>query len=252
MKISRLNSIEQYVISKQTVSIDELCEVFGVSKNTIRRDLNELENRGHIAKVYGGVTASTSHGSSLPAPIRSNMHSSDKNLIGELSASMVDDCDTIFIDSGTTAPCILRHLSNKRKITVVTHSLSAITEASKYENISIISTGGMYNSLTNSFVGISTYETISRINIDKAFMSASGVSIDFGMTNSTFLETEIKRSVVQKAKNIYLMADKSKIGKNAVISYCYLNELTAFITDCKPSDEYIEYFRSNKIKLLYP
>ena len=57
MKVSRLNSIEQYVISRETVSIDELCEVFGVSKNTIRRDLNELEMRGHITKVYGGVTA---------------------------------------------------------------------------------------------------------------------------------------------------------------------------------------------------
>ena len=57
MKVSRLNSIEQYVISRETVSIDELCEVFGVSKNTIRRDLNELEQRGHITKVYGGVTA---------------------------------------------------------------------------------------------------------------------------------------------------------------------------------------------------
>ena len=59
MKISRLNAIEEYVLSKKTVSIDELCEVFSVSKNTIRRDLNELEARGHIAKVYGGVTAVT-------------------------------------------------------------------------------------------------------------------------------------------------------------------------------------------------
>ena len=55
MKVSRLNSIEQYVISRETVSIDELCEVFGVSKNTIRRDLNELEQRGHITKVYGSL-----------------------------------------------------------------------------------------------------------------------------------------------------------------------------------------------------
>ena len=57
MKVSRLNSIEQYVISRETVSIDELCEVFGVSKNTIRRDLNELEVRGHITKVYGSLYA---------------------------------------------------------------------------------------------------------------------------------------------------------------------------------------------------
>ena len=62
MKVSRLNSIEQYVISRETVSIDELCEVFGVSKNTIRRDLNELEMRGHITKVYGQIAHRPSGG----------------------------------------------------------------------------------------------------------------------------------------------------------------------------------------------
>ena len=72
MKVSRLNSIEQYVISRETVSIDELCEVFGVSKNTIRRDLNELEQRGHITKVYGGVTATVPSGA-VPTPIRSGL-----------------------------------------------------------------------------------------------------------------------------------------------------------------------------------
>ncbi len=81
MKVSRLNSIEQYVISRETVSIDELCEVFGVSKNTIRRDLNELEQRGHITKVYGGVTATVPSGA-VPTPIRSGLNQIDKSLIG--------------------------------------------------------------------------------------------------------------------------------------------------------------------------
>ena len=78
MKVSRLNSIEQYVISRETVSIDELCEVFGVSKNTIRRDLNELEQRGHITKVYGGVTATVPSGA-VPTPIRSGLNQIDKS-----------------------------------------------------------------------------------------------------------------------------------------------------------------------------
>ena len=100
MKVSRLNSIEQYVISRETVSIDELCEVFGVSKNTIRRDLNELEQRGHITKVYGGVTATVPSGA-VPTPIRSGLNQIDKSLIGRLAAEEVADGDTIFIDSGT-------------------------------------------------------------------------------------------------------------------------------------------------------
>ena len=90
MKVSRLNSIEQYVISRETVSIDELCEVFGVSKNPIRRDLNELEQRGHITKVYGGVTATVPSGA-VPTPIRSGLNQIDKSLIGRLAAEEVAD-----------------------------------------------------------------------------------------------------------------------------------------------------------------
>lgn len=251
MKISRLNSIEQYVIAKQTVSIDELCEVFGVSKNTIRRDLNDLEIRGHITKVYGGVTAVSSPACSLSNPIRSTIHSSDKNLIGKLAANEVSDGDTIFIDSGTTTLCLLRHLTSKKKITVVTHSLAAMAEASKYENMNLICPGGIYSSPTDSFVGLSTFETISGMTINKAFMAASGVSIECGLTNTTFLEAEIKRGVVHKAEKVYLMADSSKLNKKAVISFCKLSEISVFITDCKPQEPYFDFFRSHSIKMLY-
>ncbi len=127
MKVSRLNSIEQYVISRETVSIDELCEVFGVSKNTIRRDLNELEQRGHITKVYGGVTATVPSGA-VPTPIRSGLNQIDKSLIGRLAAEEVADGDTIFIDSGTTTLCLLRFLVAKKRITIITHSLGALSE----------------------------------------------------------------------------------------------------------------------------
>ena len=130
MKVSRLNSIEQYVISRETVSIDELCEVFGVSKNTIRRDLNELEMRGHITKVYGGVTATVPSGA-VPTPIRSSLNTVDKSLIGRLAAEEVEDGDTIFIDSGTTTLCLLRFLVAKKRITI---SLSLLSSAVMIRN----------------------------------------------------------------------------------------------------------------------
>ena len=250
MKISRLNSIEQYVIAKETVSIDELCEVFGVSKNTIRRDLNDLEARGHIAKVYGGVTAISSTGAILPPPVRSGMNSADKNLIGRLAAGEVCDGDTIFIDSGTTTLCMLRYLTGRKKLTIVTHSLAALSEASKYENLSLICPGGIYSPPTDSFVGLSTFEALSGMTITKAFMAATGVSIESGMTNTTFLEAEIKRGVAHRAASVYLMADSSKLDKEAVISFCQLRDLTAFVTDRRPPDRYIDFFRTHGIRIL--
>ena len=249
MKVSRLNSIEQYVISRETVSIDELCEVFGVSKNTIRRDLNELEQRGHITKVYGGVTATVPSGA-VPTPIRSGLNQIDKSLIGRLAAEEVADGDTIFIDSGTTTLCLLRFLVAKKRITIITHSLGALSEASKYDN-HIISLGGIYSPTTDSFVGLSAIEALSSMRINKAFMGATGVSLTAGMTNTTFLEAEIKRAVVHRADNIYGMVDSSKIGKEAIVTFCHLKDLTAFITDCEPPKEYVDLCNAENVKLRY-
>ena len=246
MKVSRLNSIEQYVISRETVSIDELCEVFGVSKNTIRRDLNELEMRGHITKVYGGVTATVPSGA-VPTPIRSSL----KSLIGRLAAEEVEDGDTIFIDSGTTTLCLLRFLVAKKRITIITHSLGALSEASKYDNLNIISLGGIYSPTTDSFVGLSAIEALSSMRINKAFMGATGVSLTAGMTNTTFLEAEIKRAVVHRADSIYGMADSSKIGREAIVTFCHLKDLTAFITDREPPKEYVDLCRQENVKLRY-
>lgn len=248
MKVSRLNSIEQYVISRETVSIDELCEVFGVSKNTIRRDLNELEARGHVTKVYGGVTA-TSPSGAVPTPIRSGLNPADKTLIGRMAAEEIQDGDTIFIDSGTTTLCLLRYLVAKKRITIVTHSLGALAEAAKYDNLNTISLGGIYSPTTDSFVGLSTIEALSSMRINKAFMGATGVSLTAGATNTTFLEAEIKRAVVHRADHIYLMADSSKIGKEAVVTFCHLKDLTSFITDRQPPREYVELCQREHVKL---
>lgn len=250
MKISRLNAIEQYVMSQGTVSIDTLCETFGVSKNTIRRDLNELETRGHISKVYGGVTATSAPGA-IPMPVRSGLNTADKNTIGLLAASEVQDGDTIFVDSGSTTLCILRHLANRRRITVVTHSLGAMREAAQFENLSLISLGGIYSQPTDSFVGLSTFEALSGMTVNKAFMGATGVSLTSGMTNTTFLEAEIKKGVVQRASHVYLMADSSKLDHTAVITFCQLSELTAFITDHEPPAEYVQFCHQNGVRLLH-
>ena len=178
------------------------------------------------------------------------MNSADKNLIGRLAAGEVNDGDTIFIDSGTTTLCMLRYLTGRKKLTIVTHSLAAMSEASKYENLSLICPGGIYSPPTDSFVGLSTFESLSGMTITKAFMAATGVSLESGMTNTTFLEAEIKRGVAHRASSVYLMADSSKLDKEAVISFCQLRDLTAFVTDRRPPDRYIEFFRTHGIRVL--
>ena len=156
------------------------------------------------------------------------------------------------MDSGSTTPTILRHLSEKNGVTVVTHSLTALYEASTLPNLNLIALGGVYNASTSSFAGISTMDTLSRMSIQTIFISATGVTVENGLTNSTYLEAEIKRSVVKQGSQVVLMADQSKFGHSAVISFCSFEQLYAIVTDQMPSQPFLEAMERYGIRLICP
>lgn len=250
MRLNRLNDMEQYIIEKETVSLEHLADHFQISMNTVRRDLNELLQRGRISKVYGGVSTSPQT-APLPMSVRSAKNNDAKQKIGRIAAGLVKDGDTIFLDSGSTVLCILPHLASRKNITVITHSLSVMYEAAKYPSIQLISLGGLYNHTTSSFVGISTLDALSTITPRAVYIAATGVSLERGLTNTTYFEAEIKRKVVQNCDRIILMADYSKFNYSSTISFYHFEDLSTIVTDRKPPGKYLEAARQNHISLLY-
>lgn len=251
MRADRLNAMEQYILGKENVSLDELTNQFGISMNTVRRDIAELLNRGNIRKVYGGVSSNLLN-RPLGFSVRERKNSEAKQLIGQLASRLVTSGSSIFLDSGSTTPNLLRHLSEKNGVTVITHSLTALYEASSLPNLNIIALGGVYTPATSSFTGISTLDALSRLSIQTIFISATGVTIESGLTNSTYLEAEIKRSVVQRGNRVVLMADQSKFGHSAVISFCSFDQLYAIVTDRMPPAPYLEAIDRYGIRLICP
>ena len=128
MRTKRIDEIELYIREKKSVSLDTLCEVFNVSKNTVRRDIATLEQSGKIKKVYGGVTIADTPASKtlLPFSKRHQSFMKEKRLISQLAASHVCDHDTIFIDSGTTCHNIIDFIAEK-ECTILTNSLQAVS-----------------------------------------------------------------------------------------------------------------------------
>lgn len=251
MRTERLNAMEQYILSKEHASLEDLASQFGVSINTIRRDISELLDRGNIRKVYGGVSSNLLN-RPLGFSIREQKNSSEKQIIGQLASQLVANGSSIFLDSGSTTPNILRHLGEKNGITVITHSLISLYEASTLPNLNIIALGGVFNPATSSFTGISTLDSLSRLSIQTIFISATGVTLESGLTNSTYLEAEIKRSVVQRGSRVVLMADHSKFDRSAVISFCTFEQLYAIVTDRLPPPPYIEAMGRHRIRLICP
>lgn len=252
MRLDRLNEMEQYVLDQGTSSLEDLCTHFQVSMNTVRRDLAELLERGRLKKVYGGVTAETRAPSVIPMAERASRNGNAKQMIGKLAASLVQDNMSIFLDSGSTTMRILPYLADKQNVTVITHSLTALYEAAKYPSLHAIALGGMYNAATSSFVGSNTLDELSKMSINLVFLAATGVTLERGLTNTTYFEVEVKQTVARQNKNLVLMADHSKFGHNALLTFCNFEDLTAVVTDQPLPEIYNSVVSRCGIRVLRP
>lgn len=249
MQEKRRDLLMQYLKNNKTASMDELCKIFDVSKSTIRRDIDELESQNFLKKVYGGVIL-VEHDKCVPLSIRKEMLIEEKDRIGEAAAKIVNDEDIIFIDAGTTTVQMLKYLKHKTNITIITNSILVVNEAIAYGNFNIILTGGNLLLSTNSINGPIAVNTIKNLNCKSAFVSATGVSLKKGLSNSVLLEAEIKRQILKCASNVILLVDHTKFDLVSLVTFSELNNIDTIITDDEPSDEYREYFRKTNIKLI--
>lgn len=250
MRLDRLNSIEQYILQEGTVTWEAMAAHFGVSVNTIRRDIKELIARGTIRKVYGGVSSVNAN---APVAIQERQvrNQEEKRIIGRLAACFVQSGQTIFLDSGTTTPCLIPHLAGLENVTIVTHSLPVLYEASHYPSLQVISLGGSYNPTTGSYGGISSLNYLSRISVDIVFIAATGVSLDRGLTHTAFSEAETKRKITESGKKIVLMADHTKFGVTSPITFMQFDRLDAIVTDTKPAEEFLSEAGRCDIRVLW-
>ena len=168
MKSFRLRRMEQYILEKDTVSMEELCREFNISMNTVRLDVAQLVNKGSVEKVYGGVCSNRKN-SLVPFEERKMRNSEKKRAICRAAAELVEDGDIIYIDSGTTTMYLVDFLEDRKNITILTHNLNAIMRAIPYSNLQIICLPGSLDRRTNSFVAADTGRILERYNIKKAF-----------------------------------------------------------------------------------
>lgn len=250
MRSQRIAEIEQYIYAHKTVTLDELCEVFQVSKNTIRRDIEEIIQNPDIVKTYGGVMINTQTKKLLVSFTERNIsHQEAKRQIAAKAASLVNDGDSIFIDSGTTTLYMLEYLKNK-KITLLTNNVEVMVQAIPYENINLICLSGTLNRKTLSLTGNNAAKLLSTYNIKKAFLAATGITLDNGATNSSPEETCIKEMAVKKSTEKYLLADSSKFGVISLLTYCGINDFTGIVTDVEPEEDFCEYAKEHQVEIL--
>ena len=252
LAIERRNSILERLQSEKRVVVSELSSCYGVSEETIRRDLEKLENAGLVIKSYGGAVLNEHSVFDLPFNVRKNKQIVEKQQIAALVSDIVRDGEAIMLDASSTSVYVAKKLKEKKKLTVITNSVEVLVELYDMSEWNVISTGGVSRQKSFALVGSHTDELISSYHVDKAIISCKGLDIRGGFTDADELNTSCKRMMLRAAKERILAADSSKFGEIAFKKIAEWADLTKVVTDKKPSQIWLDEFESLGIECIYP
>lgn len=247
----RKNLILEKLQDEKRVIVGELSELFSVSEETIRRDLDKLDKEGLADKIYGGAVLVESNNTDMPFNVRKKRNMQGKKVIAEIIQDIVADGDHIIIDPSTTAVSIVKALKNKKRLTVVTNSIEVLVELSDVSGWDIISTGGNLRENYLALVGPKAQEEITNFNADKVILSCKGMDMDRGITDANEMFSQVKRAMLRSAKQKILAVDCTKFEKVAFSKICDIADLDLIVTDVRPSDRWMEYFKKKGIVCLY-
>jgi DeoR/GlpR family transcriptional regulator of sugar metabolism len=231
----RRKAILAEVRRERAASAEDLARRFGVSLETIRRDLRGLRDQGLLERVYGGALSVRSTEGTFAA--RSTLHSERKLAIARLAAALVGERDTIVIDVGTTALEVARALPASFRGRVLTNSVPAVMALADREEIEIQLCGGQVRHGDAACSGAHAEAFFAEFYADKAFLGSGGVHAEAGLTDYHPPEVVTRRMIIAHAAACYVLADSSKLGAIAVHRVCPLDRVTAVITDPDASPE---------------
>jgi DeoR/GlpR family transcriptional regulator of sugar metabolism len=248
----RRQQILHMLEEEQRVTVPDLSHHFAVSEVTIRKDLAWLEAQGLAVRTHGGaiLTAASASPSEMSFDVREQLQHAEKERIGEAAASYVQDGETIALDASTTALAMAPFLRSKRDLTVVTNGVRMGMELIKAPTLSVLMLGGMLRQESFSLVGTWGKPLLQQIHISKAFVGARGLTLREGLTDVNSEEVELKRAIVEAAKEVIAVLDASKWGQVALATFCTLERLKLIITDTQAPVQMVKQVRKLGVEVL--
>ncbi len=235
----------------KSVLVVELAKKFDVSTETIRNDLERLEQQGVLKRSYGGATIVEENEQEPTYKEREIVNFTGKEKIGKKAAELVADGETIFIDASTSSLHMAKHIKTRRSLTVITNAAQVVEELSSCEHITTICVGGKLKSRNMSFVGHITEQTIKEnYKANKVFFSCKGLSRQKGLTEQSDGEAEAKRAMIEMSDECIFLCDYKKFdtfGLNTIIG---IDRVDTLITDEVPEAEWQSVLSENGVELV--
>src|ERR1700682_1049152 len=226
--VDRQSEILLLIKERATASIGEIATRFAVSEMTVRRGLYKLSDAGLIIRTPGGAMVAPSGSIERTFLERSAKMSGAKDALGRAAASLVQEGETVVLDSGTTTRCISRYLASQRNLVVVTTSLAVLEELAGSSGVQVRLTGGVYRRSSHDLSGNAVIESLGDLNADRVFFGAAALSFRKGVMN---YDAAMPRAFLRAGKQRVLVVDSSKVGLEAVYRLCPVEHCDLVITD---------------------
>ncbi|MBQ9765407.1 MAG: DeoR/GlpR transcriptional regulator [Lachnospiraceae bacterium] len=251
LAIERRNAILAKLQTDKKVVVSDLSIEFDVTEETIRRDLEKLENEGVAKKTYGGAVLNESLNIDLPYMVRKKANVAAKQRIAAIVGSMIQDGDNIILDGSSTALFVARRIKDKKNITVITNSVEILLELSDRKDWNILSTGGSLKEGGLSLVGYQAERMISTFHVDWVIFSSKGIDIDNGITDSNENDAQIKKMMLKSAKKRVLAIDSSKFDKTSFTKVCEFEEIDMIVTDSVLDESWEKRLKDAEVEIVY-
>jgi len=237
------------------ISVEQLCALLDVSVATVRRDLQELEERGLLRRTHGGAVSIEPlfyepfrHDSSFQEQI--GRHAEEKRRIALAAADMVQDGETIALTAGTTTTEVVRSIHNRRGVTVVTSTINVAMELTKRKDLDVFVTGGFLRGDWFSLVGPTAEQALSQVMITTAFIGADGIDAKWGASCFSPDEAHLNSVMVQQSRRRVAVVDHSKFGVVTAWRICQTSDLNVLVTDTGATAGTVEPFESAGVKVM--
>lgn len=238
----RRNQILEIMKGNPEVRVDELAKKLEVSLITIRRDLQYLEEQRRVVRFYGGASAIS------PEEAVENEVQMYRRLIAKYAATLVEDGDSLFINTSRNALQLLDYVTCNN-VTVITNNGKAIGR-DYYKGVSILITGGELREPKNAMVGDFALRNLQTVFPKKAFVGCSGISYLSGMTTEIACEVKINELMIRNAtKEVYVLADHTKVGKKSSFTTSPINKIGHLITDEKAPPDILKELQNAGVKI---
>jgi DeoR family transcriptional regulator of aga operon len=226
----RLAAVLERLSANGGVGVAELAAELGASPATVRRDLQLLEEQRLLSRTHGGAVA---HGVlyELPLRYRSARFGEEKRRIAAAAAERVSEGMVVGLTGGTTTTEVARALSDRRRLTIVTNSLSIAAELAVRPNLKLVVTGGVARPESYELIGPLAEASLTGLNLDLAIVGVDGISLAAGLTTHHEAEAHTNRALIERARHALVVADSSKIGQTAFARICGVDRVHELITD---------------------